>query len=709
MLAILETGAAYVPLDPAYPPERLAFMASDCALQVTLIGPGGRAPSDVSVLDTGQPRPYSRSRAAAIVHGDAPAYIMYTSGSTGTPKGIVIPQHAVTRLVRHTDYVQLGAGDRIAHLASPSFDAATFEIWGALLHGGTLVIVDRDTVLAPAALTAALRSRRVDTAFMTTALFNRIAQEIPHGLSCLRDLAFGGEAVDPRQVRAVLAAGGPKRLLHVYGPTETTTFASWHLITAVDAQEHTVPIGQPLANGSCHVLDAYMQNVPLGVAGELYIGGAGLAHGYLARPALTAERFVANPFGAPGTRLYRTGDVVRRRVDGSIEYLARLDQQIKLRGFRIELGEIEAALTGLPGVGIAAVMLREDQPGNKRIVAYVAPLAGQQLVVEKLQADLRAQLPEYMLPGALVVLPELPLNANGKVHRPALPVPQAQVKRTLPRSTTEAALAAIWKEVLGIEDVGIEDDFFALGGHSLLATKIVARVRSQLSTEIALRQVFETPVLADFANVIDRERSAMTDVPDGPVLRARPLGLPPVLSFAQARMWFIDQLEATAGAYNVPVALRLVGPINEALLLAAVHQIVDVHFVLRTLVINGDGVPLPTLVPTSLPMTVVSVDSDEDAQKQADLEAMRHFDLATELPIRVRLVRRGTQDHILLLTLHHIAVDGWSVQLLLRELAAAYSGATLQVPALHWRASGKQAGVLEKCVVGRSAVIVVTE
>ena len=262
-----------------------------------------------------------------------------------------------------------------------------------------------------------------------------------------------------------------------------------------------------------------MQSVPLGVAGELYIGGAGLAHGYLARPALTAERFVANPFGAPGTRLYRTGDVVRRRADGSIEYLARLDQQIKLRGFRIELGEIEAALTGLPGVGIAAVMLREDQPGNKRIVAYVAPLAGQQLVVEKLQADLRAQLPEYMLPAVLVVLPELPLNANGKVHRPALPAPQAQVKRTLPRSTTEAALAGIWKEVLGIEDVGIEDDFFALGGHSLLATKIVARVRETLSLEVSLRQVFETPVLEAFAAKLAEVQGKA--LPTTPTIRKR--------------------------------------------------------------------------------------------------------------------------------------------------------------------------------------------
>ena len=514
MLAILEVGAAYVPLDPAYPPERLAFMASDCALQATLIGPGGRAPLEVSVLDIGLPRPYTRSRPAAAVDGDAPAYVMYTSGSTGTPKGIVVPQHAVTRLVRNTDYIQLGAGDRIAHLASPSFDAATFEIWGALLNAGTLVILERDTVLAPVALTAALRSRHVDTAFMTTALFNRIAQEIPHGLDCLRDLAFGGEAVDPRQVRAVLAAGGPKRLLHVYGPTETTTFATWHLITAVEPDAHTVPIGQPLANGSCHVLDPHMQPVPLGVAGELYIGGAGLAHGYLARPALSAERFVANPFGAPGSRLYRTGDVVRRRPDGSIDYLARLDQQIKLRGFRIELGEIEAVLTGLAGVGMAAVMLREDQPGNKRIVAYAAPLAGQQLVVEKLQADLRAQLPEYMLPAALVVLSELPLNANGKVHRAALPAPQTQVKRTLARSTTEAALAAIWQEVLGIEEIGIEDDFFALGGHSLLATKIVARVRETLSLEISLRQVFETPVLEAFAaKLADVQANSASPIP----------------------------------------------------------------------------------------------------------------------------------------------------------------------------------------------------
>jgi amino acid adenylation domain-containing protein/non-ribosomal peptide synthase protein (TIGR01720 family) len=383
LLAIVKAGGAYVPLDPEYPGDRLRFMVEDSGVRVLLTQESLR-----SALPGGELHVVSLDRDAAAIAGESDAsprvrgngnqlaYVIYTSGSTGVPKGVAVTQGAIARLVLNADYVRLDRTDCVAQAANASFDAATFEIWGPLLNGGRIAVLDREVVLSPSEFAAALRNEGITTLFLTTALFNSLATEIPQAFAPLRHLLFGGEAVDPACVRAVLEAGGPKRLLHVYGPTESTTFSTWQLVRSVAAEATTVPIGRPIANTTQYVLDPHFEPVPVGVAGELFVGGDGLARGYWNRPGLTAERFVPDPFAAtPGARLYRTGDLVRQRQDGSVEFLGRKDHQIKLRGFRIELGEIEAALSAHPGVKDALVMVRDDQPGDRRLVGYVVPTA----------------------------------------------------------------------------------------------------------------------------------------------------------------------------------------------------------------------------------------------------------------------------------------------------------------------------------------------
>lgn len=516
MLAIVKAGGAYLPLDVSYPASRLSFMLDDAGVTVVVAQPGheGRIPlagRHVVLLDAGGVSTTESGGEPSADPRPSPddlAYVIYTSGSTGTPKGVAVPHRAVVRLVCHTDYVQLTPTDRVGQASNSSFDAATFEIWGALLNGACIVGVEREVTLSPRRLAAQLEADGITALFLTTALFNQVAQEAPDAFRSLTHLLFGGEAADPRWPRAVLASGPPQRLLHVYGPTESTTFATWRQVKEVPSSASTVPIGKPLANTQAYVLDARMQPVPPGVAGELYIGGDGVARGYLRRPELTSERFVPNPFASENSgRLYRTGDNVRALRDGALEFVGRMDGQVKLRGFRIELGEIEAALATMRLIRDAVVLLREDVPGDRRLVAYVVPQAGSAPVAPEMRAYLKERLPDYMVPAAFVVLDTLPFNENGKIDRKALPVPAAVSPETHadPGAThdeTTALLALVWEEVLGRESVGLRDNFFEIGGHSLLAARLFTRIEERFGTSLPLDSLFQAPTLEEQASLL---------------------------------------------------------------------------------------------------------------------------------------------------------------------------------------------------------------
>lgn len=512
LLAILKSGGAYVPLDPSYPRERLRFMIKDAQVKALLtdeLAAPGFADGSVNIvpidLPSDQEPQTDRSDLTVNLSPDHPAYVIYTSGSTGLPKGVSVPHQAVSRLVLQTDYVAIAPDDAIAQVSNVSFDAATFEIWGALLNGARLVVIDKETLLSPPAFAAAIAAQRITTLFLTTALFDQMADQIPQALGGLKNLLFGGEMSNPQKVKAFLASEPRCRLLHVYGPTETTTFATGYRVTALADDAPALPIGKPIANTTCYILDVHKNPVPVNVAGELYIGGPGVARGYWNRPELTAEKFIANPFSDnPGERLYRTGDLARYLANGNIEFLGRLDNQVKLRGFRVELGEIEAVMRQHAEVRDAVVILREDRPGDKRLAAYYVAHSGVAPSSEPLAAYLHAKLPSYMIPAAFVRLPQLPLNANGKIDRRALPKPVAEDRDSAPaevgpRTAREILVREIWTEVLGLEPRSIHDNFFEAGGHSLLGIALVTRLQEQFQRPVPVRWLFESPTVAGIA------------------------------------------------------------------------------------------------------------------------------------------------------------------------------------------------------------------
>jgi amino acid adenylation domain-containing protein len=684
LLAILKAGGAYVPLDPTYPAERLAFMLEDAAAPVLLTQErhAGRVPlgsTRVVRLDADWPAIAATPSSAVVraVGGQNLAYVMYTSGSTGRPKGVCVPQRAVHRLVRGTNYAPLGPGDRVAQVSNISFDAATFEVWGALANGACLVGVGKELALSPAAFARALVDRDISAIFLTAALFAGLVREIPGMFRTVGSVLFGGDAADPDAVRLALRSGAP-RLVNAYGPTETTTFACFHEVRSVAPNATSIPIGRPIAHTTVYVLDDRLEPVPVGVAGELYVGGPGVARGYWARRALTAERFVPDPFSTErGARLYRTGDLCRWLSDGTIQFLGRVDRQVKIRGFRVELGEIEAVLKRHAGVREAVVVAREDEPGRKRLVAYAVGDEGRERDVRE---QLSRALPEYMLPSAFVWLPAIPLSPNGKVDRAALPTPEARDGRgtrraTPPRTRLEEVVASTWSEVLGVAAVGVDDDFFELGGHSLLAMQVTSRLRAALGIEVPVRALFQARTLAAFAASL---ASMGPGAIAAPPLTPRGGDGPAPASFAQQRLWFLDQLDPGSASYNVPLVLRLEGPLDVEALRWSLETVVRRHEVLRTTLSAVRGEAVQVVHPASCPLPVVDLRALDPERRRADAQArpraeiLRAFDLGRGPLLRAELLRLADEEHLLVLVLHHIVADGWSMAVLLGELSASY-------------------------------------
>ncbi|MEU0179538.1 amino acid adenylation domain-containing protein, partial [Streptomyces massasporeus] len=676
VLAVLKAGGAYVPLDPRFPESRMRHILAETGAAVLIAdsAPAAAPFADGTVVIEAGPAladgPFHDP--AVEIRPDQLAYVMFTSGSTGLPKGVGVAHRDIVALAYDRRF-EFGH-ERVLLHSPTAFDASTYELWVPLLTGGTVVV-------APAGDLDAVRLRetvtlhRVSALWLTAGLFRLIAEDGPGCLARVSQVWTGGDVVPAAAVRRVLEACPGLVVVDGYGPTETTTFATTYRMDSVAEVPDAVPIGRPLDGMRAHVLDAALRPVPPGVAGELYLAGAGLARGYLGRPGLTGERFVADLHGPPGSRMYRTGDLVRWGAHGQIEYLGRTDDQVKVRGFRIELGEIEAVLARHASVGQVAVVVREDRPGDQRIVAYVVPAADTSAAgapdPEELREHAAAGVPGYMVPSAFVTLETLPLTGNGKVDRRALPAPgpaSAAATGRAPRTPHEDILAGLFAEILGLPAVSVDDSFFDLGGHSLLATRLVSRIRSVFGAELAVRALFEAPTVAALADRIagaDRARAALT-------ARQRPDEIP--LSPAQRRLWFLNRFEGPNASYNLPLALRLTGELDPAVLRAALGDVVARHESLRTVFPEVDGRPCQSVLPAdaaapALPVTDLTEDTLHGALAEAAAEG---FDLTRQTPLRARLFRISGSDHVLLVVVHHIAGDGWSLAPFARDLGIAH-------------------------------------
>jgi amino acid adenylation domain-containing protein/non-ribosomal peptide synthase protein (TIGR01720 family) len=716
-LAVMKAGAAFLPVDPAYPGDRIAFMLRDARpvlvltrrdVAAVVAGVDGTAvlvvddPDTTSVLAALSDRaPTDVDRGSPLLPAH-PAYVIYTSGSTGRPKGVVVSHAGLASFsAAEVDRFSVRPGDRVLEFSSPSFDASVLELCMSLPAGAALVVPPPGPLLGEQ-LAEVLAGGRVTHALIPpVALATVPAQVAAGGLAELRCVIVGGDACTAELVER-WAPG--RRMINAYGPTESTVVSTWSQPLVPGG---TPPIGQPIWNTRVYVLDRALRPVPVGVPGELYVAGSGLARGYLHRPGLTAERFVANPFGGPGARMYRTGDVVRWNADGDLEFGGRADDQVKIRGFRVEPGEIETLLRRHPGVADAAVIAREDQPGLRRLVAYVVPAselpaggapAGGAPTGERAPAagelrDLVAgSLPDYMVPSAFVLLDRLPVTPNGKLDRRALPVPVAGVPaRTgylAPRTGTERVAAEIWAEVLGVERVGVEDDFFELGGDSLLGVRALSRIRTAFGVELPARAVFDARTIARLAELLAvaprRAAEQITPVP-------REQALP--LSFAQQRLWFLDNLTPGGTEYNTGVALRLSGVLDLDALRAALAGLAGRHESLRTTFHTVDGHGVQVVAERGeIPLRSVDLSSPRPgehgpAAEQAAVdqalaaELSLPFDLRSGPLTRAVLVRLAGDDHVLMLSQHHIVTDGWSVGVLVDELAELYSAAVRKAAA----------------------------
>ncbi|MFJ7269151.1 amino acid adenylation domain-containing protein [Streptomyces sp. NPDC099050] len=676
-LAVLKTGAAYLPVDPDYPADRIAMMLEDArpALLVTESGTAPRIPATgVPVLriddaDGGTDRGADALPpiGACPATPEQAAYLIFTSGSTGRPKGVVVTHVGIPSLVS-TMAEELGAGPgaRVLQFASMSFDTSVWEWTMGLLTGAALVIVPSDKRLG-VPLAEFCARHAVTHLTLPPGVLATLPDEraLPAGVT----LIVAGEACPPEMMRRWSAT---TRMFNSYGPTETTVDATlW--ACSPDHPRPVVPIGRPVHSTSVRLLDDRLRLVAPGTPGELFVAGEGLARGYLDRPDLTASRFVADPYGAPGSRMYRTGDLARWTPDGILEYLGRVDHQVKIRGFRVEPGEIEQLLRADTEVAQAAVIAREDTPGDLRLVAYVTPSApGGRPDAARLRAELAGTLPDHMVPAAIVPLEKLPLTSNGKLDRRALPVPvyKATAGRA-PANAEEARLCLLFAEVLELHAVGPDDNFFELGGHSMLAARLISRIDSELGFRPRLRALFDAPTPAGIARL--SSAAAAGPATGLPELHPRDGGGPAPLSFAQQRLWVLSRLEEAGAAYNIPLALRIEGPLDTAALHNAVRDVAGRHDILRTVFLEENGSPVQVVLPefraAGLEVRTVAEADLESALTSASAHV---FALAEEPPLRTTVFHLGQDDHVLLLLLHHIAGDGQSLQVLVGELAEAY-------------------------------------
>ncbi|HEX6371582.1 MAG TPA: amino acid adenylation domain-containing protein [Longimicrobium sp.] len=683
-LAVMKSGAAFLPVDPRDPAQRRRRVLADSGAVVLL---GERrlaegADDVVPLMDVVEEEAAASDDPAGApdveVSPEDAAYVLYTSGSTGIPKGVVVPHRGIATAVG-AGARRLAPGARVLQSTPFTFDLFVMELGASLLHGGCLVGAKRERMAPGADMAGLLRSERIDALVTVPTM---LAATPETDLPALRTVFVGGEAL-PQAVARRWGAG--RELVNVYGPTETTIFCT---LTPPLAGDGEVPIGGPAPGVGAWVTDPALRLVPPGAVGELFIGGVGVGIGYLARPGLTAERFLPDPFaGVPGARMYRTGDRVRWRADGQLDFLGRADFQVKVRGFRIEPGEVEAALAALPEVGAAAVVAREDTPGDTRLVAYVTPSGGERPVPGLLRQALAATLPAHMVPTEWVVLETLPLNPHGKVDRRALPAPgpSGAAHRTPPRTPAEELVADVWERVLG-ERPGVHDNFFDMGGHSLRATQVVSRIREAFGAELPLRVIFEAPTVAGLAARAVAARAGGVEAAPPLVPQPRDGDVP--LSFAQQRFWFVERMGQASNAYIMPQALRLRGALDADALRRALDALVQRHESLRTVFPLRDGGPVQHILPElriPLPLHDLSALPQPEREGEtrrfmrAEMETL--FDLERGPVMRARLLRLGADDHVLLLSMHHIVGDAWSLDLLFDELEALYTAQRDGTPA----------------------------
>ncbi|MDJ0903585.1 MAG: amino acid adenylation domain-containing protein [Xenococcus sp. MO_188.B8] len=701
ILAILKAGGAYVPLDPTYPAERIAYSLADAQISILLTTEKHLAKlpvlqGQVVCLDQDwqEIAQQSSENPDSQVQPSNLAYVIYTSGSTGQPKGVLIEHGNVIRLFAATQaWYNFSHNDVWTLFHSYAFDFSVWEIWGALLHGGKLVVVTYLVSRSPDAFYRLLQTEGVTVLNQTPSAFVQLIQveqsaNVAAELN-LRLVIFGGEALDLQSLKPWFEGHGDRtpQLVNMYGITETTVHVTYRPLQISDLDSRSSVIGCPIRDLKIHLLDPSLQPVAIGEVGEMYIEGAGLARGYLNREELTRERFISNPFSNdPESKLYKSGDLAKYLPNGDLEYLGRIDHQVKIRGFRIELGEIETVLTSYDEVGQTVAVVREDRPGNKLIIAYVVPRPHCTLQGNTLRQFLQGKLPEYMIPSAFVILESLPLTSNGKIDKRALPAPNFEKSSTeyiSPRTAVEEKVAQIWTEVLKLERIGVNDSFFELGGHSLLATQIISRLRTEFKIELQIQNLLEAPTVTQLSDLINSDHSTTKDAIATVIPSQKQTTAP--LSYSQEGLWFLDRLEGQNATYNIPLVLRLTGNPNYKCLEKAIDAIIERHEVLRTRFITVEGIGQAEILPAA-GIELQLIDLRELSRDLCDLsviqlaqeEARRSFALTQAPLMRAKLLDVGDNSHILLLTIHHIVADGWSMNIIMNELWTYYRSLTTQ-------------------------------